>query len=151
MPVKKVKLPQPKEDIIELSILQWIEHRLWVKAVWKNDIKGFYNKKHDAYFKNTNPYIRKGISDISFLYKGQFVCIEVKKPSEMNYFTRNHEELKLECARAKMLKKSTADKLEHAVEQQVFIRQIREAWGIAFFASSADEVEKKLITHWFKI
>ena len=56
---RKTVMPQAKEDPIELSILQWIEYRLRIKAVWKNDIKGFYSKAADAYFKNTNPYVRR--------------------------------------------------------------------------------------------
>jgi len=144
------KLPEAKEDHIELSILQWLEFSLRIKTVWKNDIKGFYNKTANAYFKNKNPYIRKGISDISFLKDGQFVCIEVKRPSEMKFFIQPMETLKLEFARAKMLKKTTADKYEHAMEQQLFLRQIREQGGIAFFACSADMVKEKLIKQGFK-
>lgn len=148
---RRIKLPEAKEDPIELSILQWIEYSLRIKAVWKNDIKGFYSKTAKAYFKNTNPYVRKGISDISFLKDGQFVCIEVKRPSEMKFFMQPMETLKLEFARATMMKKTTAAKYQHAMEQQLFLQQIRAEGGIAFFASSADMVQQKLLRQGFRL
>jgi len=63
------RLTEAKEDPIELSILQRVNFKLRIKAVWKNDIKGYYSKAAGKYLKNKNPYIRTGISDISFLYK----------------------------------------------------------------------------------
>ena len=136
----------------------WIEIQIHsrLKNVWirsrTNDIKWYYNSEAKTFVKNTNPYIARGISDISFLYKGQFVCIEVKKPSEMMAADRNLEQLKIAFVNSQIMwqSKATQKKKRHRFEQRYFLDNIIADWGIWFFASSVEDVVGRLDKFNFK-
>ena len=139
-----------KELWIEIEIHNFLKSK-WIRS-WTNDIKWYYNKEAKLYVKNTNPYIEPGISDISFLYKGQFVCIEVKKPSEMASFDKDLTTLKQEYVMSvvQKQKKPTVKKKKHRFEQRLFLDRIIADWGIWFFASSINQVIERLKEFNFK-
>lgn len=139
-----------KEDAIEAEILGYL-HWKRIKSLWKNDIKWFYNQKEGFYSKNNSPFIKPWISDISFLYKGTFVCIEVKRPNEMKFFDKTPLEAKNEFILAKSrfrnwkpLSAITIKKYQHAIEQATFIEQIKKDGWIWFFASSLQQTLERL-------
>jgi len=141
---------EPREEFIEYDILDYLRSR-WVFA-YHNDIKGFYDQNRWVYRKNKNPYIRQGISDITgILPDGRFLAIEVKRPSEMSFFDRPMKELEERCARVFVTNRSssTLKKHEHAILQRQFLDDVRAAWGVAFFASSVEEVEMELEAQWY--
>lgn len=132
------------ELAIEIEIHNFLKSK-WIRS-WTNDIKWYFNKEAWLYVKNTNPYIARGISDISFLYKGQFVCIEVKKPSEMNAADKDLETLKQEfiVSQVTWQCKATQKKKKHKFEQRYFLDNIILDWWIWFFASSVFQVKERL-------
>lgn len=143
----------PKQEIyIEHEILCYLMQK-GVKAIWKNDIKGFYNEKKGFYQRNKSNFIRTWISDISFLYKGKFVCIEVKTQKQMSSFDKTYKELNDKYIKAQISGKSptTIKKYLHAVEQKKFIDDIIESWWVWFFASSVDQVIERLKFNWINI
>lgn len=51
----------------------------------------------------------------------------------------------------KKLKKSSLEKYKHRLDQSKFIEEKVQAWAVAFFASSVEEVIKKLKDFWVSI
>jgi hypothetical protein len=141
---------EPREEFIEYEILEYLS--TIIPLVYHNDIKGFYDQNKWVYRKNKNPYIRQGISDITgILPDGLFLAIEVKRPSEMSFFDRPMKELEERCARVFVTNRSssTLKKHEHAILQRQFLDDVIAAWGVAFFASSVEEVEQELKSEWY--
>jgi penicillin-binding protein-related factor A (putative recombinase) len=113
--MKTKKAPAPLEKEIEKSILEYLEHLPECYA-WKNVTGGFFNTKTKTFRKQTNKFAINGTSDILGIYKGKFLAIEVKRPSNK---VRPQEQLN-------------------------FINQINIMGGKAFFATSIDDVREAL-------
>lgn len=140
-----LKQKEPREEFIEYDILDYLSKK--IPLVYHNDIKGYFDQNKWVYRKNKNPYIRQGISDITWLLpEWRYLAIEVKKPSEMAFFDRPIEELTRSYAEAfaRNVWTSTIKKYEHAILQRQFLDDVIAAWGVAFFASSVEEVEQEL-------
>lgn len=136
---------EKKEEFIELEIhCLFMEN--WILS-WHNDIKWFFNEKKWHYQRNNNNFIRRWISDVIALYKWQTIAIEVKKPSEMKFFDRDIDTLRLEFAKSEYRIKDPRRYL-HALEQKEFLNDVIKNWWIGFFASSVDEVKIKLKENW---
>jgi len=136
---------EKKEENIEAEILCFFLET-WVLAR-KNDIKGFFNQNKWFYQKNKSNFIRNGISDITALYQWKYIAIEVKKPSEMNFFDRDIETLRQEYAKA-IYRVKDPKRYLHAVEQREFLDDIIKNWWIWFFACSIKEVRERLEKNW---
>jgi penicillin-binding protein-related factor A (putative recombinase) len=76
-------------------------------------------------FRRISKWYKKGVSDIIGIYKGKFLAIEVKLP-----------------------KRQVGEKTYAAGRlspfQKIFLQDVIDHGGIAFVATSADEVEQKL-------
>jgi penicillin-binding protein-related factor A (putative recombinase) len=105
----------PTEKEIEKSILQYLEF-LPECVAWKNQSSGLFDPTKKVFRKAKSKYLINGVSDILGIYQGKFLAVEVKRPTN---------------------KKRT-------VEQNNFINMININGGIAFYASSIDEVKEKL-------
>jgi len=105
----------PLEKSIERDIVDYLE-LLPECFAWKNHTIGVYDVKKKA-FRRPPKHTLRGVSDILGIYKGKFLAIEVKRPTN-----------KVRPA--------------HQIE---FIESVKIRGGVAFFASSVEEVEMELI------
>lgn len=135
------------EKAIEIQIGMYFK-KMWFK-VWHNDIKGFFNAGKQKFQTNNTTFVERWISDLSMLREWIFVCIEVKKPSEIKFFDRSLQELQRDLIGAQQkfsqwfIKKEWLKKYIHWVEQRQFIDEVNKFWWIWFFASSlADAIER---------
>lgn len=103
------------EKDIEKQILHYLEFLPGCFA-WKNNTTGVFDPQKKVFRKPQNKFAINGVSDILGIYKGRFLAIEVKKPSN-----------KL--------------RPEHQIQ---FINNVIKNGGIAFFATSVEEVREKL-------
>ena len=103
------------EKQIEISILQFLDS----KGIfcWKQNTVGVYDSKKNCYRRPNNKYILSGISDILGIYNNKFLAIEVKTP-----------------ARRKNLSEAQAH----------FLHRVIESGGIAFVATSIEDVVANL-------
>ncbi len=133
-----------KEKDIEEDIFQYLEfNKIFA---FKVNTKGNFNPKIGAYMK-LSKYTRRGVSDIIGIIQGQFLAIEVKKPSEINFFLKSYEELEQVYCESLMKGEkgaSRAKKAEHAIEQKQFIDEVIEEGGVGFFAKSLHDVQEGL-------
>lgn len=116
--VKKKAVLAPTEKEIETSILEFLNYIQGCKA-WKNETVGIYDPTGKFFRKLSGRFSGKGSSDILACVKGRFVAIEVKRNS----------------------------KAPRSPEQIAFIDDILRVGGVAFFASSIDEVSEKFKEH----
>jgi penicillin-binding protein-related factor A (putative recombinase) len=103
------------EKDIEKLILQFLEYLPECYA-WKNHTSGYFDTRTQTFKKQRNKYAINGVSDILGVYKSKFLAIEVKTPENK----------------------------ERPPEQVHFIETVKIHGGIAFFATSLDEVKKEL-------
>lgn len=134
-----MKLEQSEEqieaDILEFLMLKWAKVDKIISEWRYNPKKGIYQRRKSAF---ANP----GISDIIGCIEGRYFAIEVKKPSEMNFFDRTLKEL-MEAfieAQRRWLEKASLKKYSHAIDQRKYLDDVIKAKGIGFFASSIEEV-----------
>jgi len=116
MRIKKNPIAKLTEKQIENSILQF----LFQKKIycWKQNTTGVYDPSKKCFRMPHSPFIISGIADIIGLTStGQFFAIEVKTPQRKNNLS------------------------DH---QKAFIEAIVESGGIAFVATSVDDVIKNL-------
>jgi penicillin-binding protein-related factor A (putative recombinase) len=113
--MKKLKAPEPLEKEIETSILQYLEFVPNCYA-WKNQSIAVFDPRKKTFRKAASKFLINGVSDILGTYQGKFLAIEVKRPSN---------------------KKRNED-------QDHFIKNINDRGGIAFYATSIDDVKKGL-------
>lgn len=113
---RKKKIKGPLEKEIENSILNY----LIAKKIfcWKQNSVGVFDPTRGRFRRANNPYIINGVADILGVYKGRFLAIEVKVPSRKNNLT------------------------EH---QKKFIKNILESGGVAFVATSIEDVKQGLL------
>jgi len=102
------------EKDIESSILQYLE--FCGIFAWKNVTGGYFNPKTNTFRKQKSKYAINGVSDILGVYQGKFLAIEVKTPKN---------------------KVRTED-------QNHFIQTVKDKGGIAFYATSIDDVKTEL-------
>jgi hypothetical protein len=113
----------PIEKDIERGILNYLSLIPNI-VVWKQNTVGIYDQKTGRYRLPHSPYIRKGISDILGIIRagasgfGRFLALEVKTP-------KRH--------------KCLSD------DQKNFITMINNMGGLAFVATSIEEVKWVLI------
>lgn len=103
------------EKDIETSILQYLEFIQGCYA-WKCNTHGVFDPTKKVFRKSKNKYAINGVSDILGVYQGKFLAIEVKTPQN----------------------KKRSD------EQNLFIETINKNGGIAFYATSVEDVKKGL-------
>jgi hypothetical protein len=122
----KVKKPATacllSEKQIETKILKYLKTKTKIFA-WKNNSVGVFDRKKGIYRMPNSTFIIRGISDIQGIIpqSGKILCIEVKTP-----------------ARRKQL----------SPYQHIFLSEINSRGGIAFVATSIEEVQKVLILKW---
>lgn len=113
--MEKKIMPRISEKEIETSILAYLEHLPGCYA-WKNQSVGVYDPVQKKFRKSKSKYSINGVSDILGIYNERFLAIEVKSPTNKK---RN-------------------------IQQDTFINCINAMGGIAFYATSIDEVKNKL-------
>lgn len=114
--MRKLKAPKPPlEKDIEKSILQYLELLPGCYA-WKSVTAGYFDTKTKTFKKQRSKYAINGVSDILGIFRGKFLAIEVKRPCN-NVRTE---------------------------EQNLFIETINKHGGIAFYATSINDVKKGL-------
>jgi penicillin-binding protein-related factor A (putative recombinase) len=104
---------------IEMDILTWLNLQPGVFA-FKVETRGFYDEARGFYRRNRNRFVLKGTSDIIGIYQGKFLAIEVKTPTNQKRFFKK--------------------KTEHELNQHAFLDKVTQSGGLAFCASSLDEV-----------
>lgn len=104
------------EKPIEKAILQYLEFVDDCYA-WKNNTVGIYDKAKGIYRKSRSKYAINGTSDILGVYRGRFLAIEVKTPQTKN---------------------------RPSEDQRMFIERINYHGGIAFIATSVEDVQQAL-------
>ena len=116
--VKKCKLPRPKEVEIQRAILEWL--KLNGIMAWRSNTGGAAFPNGRGGFQHVR-FGFSGVSDIIGILRyppfdlGRFLAIEVKRPGN----------------------KPTLD-------QEAFLEGIRSNGGMAFVATSVDDVREKL-------
>ena len=135
-------MQEEKEEYIEADICAFLE--LKGASLDKIISEGFYDAKNRIYRRRKSRFSHTGISDIIGIFEGYYFAIEVKKPSEMKFFDKTIEELTegFNNAIRNDMHKSTVDKWAHALDQRKFLDDKTEKGGIAFFASSIEDVRK---------
>lgn len=114
--MKNLKALKPAlEKDIEKAILQYLEF-LPSCFAWKSVTAGYFDTKTKSFKKQRNKYAINGVSDILGVYQGKFLAIEVKRPSNK----------------------------VRSEEQNQFINQINLQGGIAFYATSIEDVKAGL-------
>ncbi len=108
-------MPRISEKEIEKSILAYLEHLPGCFA-WKNQSVGIFDPVQKKFRKSMSKYSINGVSDILGIYNGKFLAIEVKTPT---------------------------NKVKN-VNQETFIKSIMLMGGIAFYATSIEDVKNKL-------
>lgn len=103
------------EKDIEKSILRFLEFVPGCFA-WKNNTTGVYDPVKKVFRKTKNKYAINGVSDILGVFKGKFLAIEVKRPQNK----------------------------ERPLDQKLFIDHINRNGGLAFFATSVEDVKREL-------
>ena len=134
-----------KESTIEIQIWRFFLAR-GCKVVYKNNPQWFYNTTKGFFQRSNSPLFRRWISDITLLYKGIYIAIEVKTPKEMNFFDRDIDTLIMDLcsAQRRRVSASTLRRYRHAIEQAKFIKDINDSWGIGFFACSLEQVKQRV-------
>lgn len=102
------------EKVIQNQILNWLFLQPDCFA-WQNDSVGIFDPQKKIFRKRKGKYFIKGVSDILGIYRGKPLAIEVKRPG----------------------KKATTDQVE-------FLGNFIKHGGIAFVATSVEEVEHRL-------
>jgi penicillin-binding protein-related factor A (putative recombinase) len=116
MRTKKQPVPKLSEKQIENSILQYLH----LKKIycWKQNTTGVYDAQKECFRRPHSPYIISGIADIiGIMPSGRFFAIEVKTPQR---------------------KSNVSD------HQKAFLQSIQESGGIAFIATSIEDVINNL-------
>lgn len=106
---------KPLEKNIENTILGFLNLIPGCFA-WKSNTVGIYDPVKKIFRKSRNKYAINGVSDILGVFRGKFLAIEVKRP----------------------------DNKKRPEDQISFITQIKKNDGIAFFASSVEDVKREL-------
>ena len=104
-----------KEADIEHLILNYL-NSLKDCVAWKNPTTGYFDVKRGIFRKQQSKFAINGVSDILGIYQGRMLAIEVKRPQNK-------------------------ERPEH---QQHFVNMINRHGGVAFFATSIDDVVKGL-------
>ena len=104
-----------KEADIEHLILNYLNSVEGCIA-WKNPSSGYFDVKKGVFRKQVSRYAINGVSDILGIYQGRMLAVEVKRPQNK----------------------------ERPDHQTHFINMINRHGGIAFFATSVDDVIKGL-------
>lgn len=113
-----MKILNPRESDIQNSILEFLSVQAHVVA-WPNKSVGIFDPKTKVFRKPKSRFHRNGVPDILGYFKGsgRILAIEVKRPN-----------------------KSTTSK-----EQKEFIEEVNSNGGLAFIATSVEDVAKKLL------
>lgn len=143
-----------KESSIEYLICFFLENE--GVSIEKITSEGFYNEKRGVYQKRKSRYSRSWTSDLhgTIAPAWRALYIEVKRPDEMAFFDRpvvECEKALYEAQYVKRLKKESLRRYQHAVEQARYIEEKIKAGAVAFYASSVDEVKRKLKAFWVEI
>ena len=103
------------EKQIETSILQYLTTR--GIFCYKQNTVGIFDQARNCYRKPNSKYIISGIADIIGIYRSAFLAIEVKTPKRKNNLT---------------------------IAQKNFIETVNHNGGIAFVATSINDVVEQL-------
>ena len=94
---------------------------------------GFF--KNGAMRKHKSKFIKKGVSDIQFMYQGKFYVFEVKTPKEYKFVMKNIAEI------SRTPRVLLYEKKAHLKDQFDYITGIRNNGGIGDFVCSVDQVK----------
>lgn len=132
------------EEYIESAILTWLMSQ-WVSA--DKIVSGWwYDSNKWIYRKQKSQFARRGISDIVWVLPwGRALYIEVKKPSEMQFFDSSEEEMKQRMQDSRAHNKN---RYVHALEQIKFLTEKRSLGAVAFFSSSVDQTRQRMEEQW---
>ena len=81
---------------------------------WKNNSGGVYDARKATFRKAKSKFLINGVSDILGIMNGRFIAIEVKRPSTRKNVSR---------------------------DQQSFLDKINQLGGLAFVATSIEDIE----------
>lgn len=126
------------EFVIEAHILRFLFY-LKPKGIeaWKHEEHGRYDVKSERFKSSRSVFHRTGLSDIQGTMKlGRWLAIEVKTPKVKKFIDENWEKLKTYVGKNKAWTRYR--------KQIDFVEMINFRGGLAFFASSVDEVELRL-------
>lgn len=128
------------EEYIESAILTWLMSQ-WVSAD-KIVSWWWYDSNKWIYRKQKSQFARRGISDIIWVLPwGRALYIEVKKPSEMQFFDSSEEEM---IKRMQDSKAHNKNRYIHALEQIKYIDEKRSLGAVAFFSSSVEQTHQRM-------
>lgn len=143
-----------KENSIEKQILDF----LTIQEVfcYKITKSGYFDPKTKSLRKHTSVYAINGNSDITgIMPDGIRLDIEVKTPETIKLYFKEYEylEKKYQEALAENTEKSKArkKKYKHAIEQKQYIDNIVNNKGVAFFASSIEDVVNNLLKFGYSV
>lgn len=103
------------EKDVEKLILQFLQYLPGCYA-WKNHTTGYFNVKKSKFTKQKSDFAINGVSDILGVYNGKFLAIEVKAPTNK----------------------------KRSIDQDIFIETVRKNGGVAFYATSIEDVKQGL-------
>jgi hypothetical protein len=125
---------QPTEFEIERSILDWLN--LLGAFACKINLGGKPIKTPSGNFVMapfSNPYYRKGMSDIVVFYRGKTFAFEVKTPSEYQFMVRHWPKVTSQIKASK--------RIMHLREQWAFIQSVQKQGSIGAFVCSIAQVK----------
>ena len=97
---------------------------------------GFF--KNGRMRKHKSKHVKKGVSDIQFIYQGKFYVFEVKTPKEYKYTMKYYGEI------LSTPKDFLVDKKKHLKEQIEYIEGVRRNGFIGEFVCSIEMVKERL-------
>ena len=125
---------QPSETEIERSILDWLN--LLGAFPFKINLGGKPIKTPSGSFVMapfSNPYCRKGMSDILVFYRGKTFAFEVKTPSEYQFMVRHWHKVTSQIKASK--------RIMHLRQQWEFIQSVQKQGNIGAFVCSVAMVK----------
>ena len=117
------------EKAIEKVICQYLDLKGCFPC--KVETTGIFDPSKKTFRSVTNPYIRKGFSDIMFFWKNKVWYCEVKTPEQLGYIKRNWHKLEPGLV-------SSRQRITNQIE---FLKQVRRNNQVGVFVSSLDELK----------
>lgn len=107
-----------KENDVVNAIFKYISIAYPQVRIWQNKTTGVYSEAKGCYLMPRSRFFLRGVSDILGIIKGgRFLAIEVKSPNRKNNLSE---------------------------DQKAFLDMINRMGGLAFVASSIDDVRERI-------
>lgn len=117
------------EKHIEKACCEYLEYRGCFPC--KIESTGVFDPKSRRFRSVTNPYKRKGISDVMFFWKGKVWFMEVKTPDKLKYIIKHWDRLE---------KKEVPSK-ERESNQIQYLHSVRKKEQVGIFVCSLDRLK----------